>query len=90
MALFSLWALKGNHRMKYQKHKFTFLDSLQPDDFRNAGSFNVADEIIEEIFEASLKKENRDDFICKAATHLFREGSDKVLGLVNLAKIYEK
>ena len=33
----------------YQKQKMEFLDSLQPDDFRNGGSFNQAEIIIDDL-----------------------------------------
>jgi CO dehydrogenase/acetyl-CoA synthase beta subunit len=66
------------------RKKFTFLDSLKPDDFRNASSFNQADEIIDEIFKAAVKKVDRTDFVTKAAKNLFRENSPAVDQLVKL------
>jgi len=70
--------------MTYQKHKAEFLDLLQPDDFRNPSSFNQAEEIIDELFLAAKKKNNPEEFIAKAALHLFREGSNKVENLIKL------
>ncbi len=68
----------------YQKKKMELLDSLQPDDFRNGGSFNQAELIIDELCQAALGKENPREFIEKAATHLFRENSSVVIKVVNL------
>lgn len=77
---------------KYQQQKMDFLDSLQPDDFRNGGSFNQANDIIEQLnkalYRATLNKENPTEFITKAATHLFRENSPAVIKLINLAQVY--
>ena len=73
---------------KYQKQKMEFLDSLQPDDFRNGGSFNQAELIIDELCEAASHKENPQEFIEKAATHLFRENSSAVAKLINLATFW--
>jgi len=77
---------------KYQQQKMDFLDSLQPDDFRNGGSFNQASDIIEQLnkalHRAALNKENPVEFITKAVTHLFRENSPAVAKAINLAQIY--
>ncbi len=76
----------------YAKQKADFLDNLQPDDFRNGGSFNQAEIIIDQlnkaIYRASLNQENAEEFIKKAVMHLFREGSPAVEKAVNLARIY--
>lgn len=63
---------------RFASKKFAFLDSLKPDDFRNASSFNQADEIIDQIFKAAMKKEDPTEFIVKAAKNLFRENSPVV------------
>ncbi|MBU6141092.1 MAG: hypothetical protein KGP29_06035 [Proteobacteria bacterium] len=68
----------------YQQQKMELLDSLQPDDFRNGGSFNQAELIIDELFLAASGKENPKEFIEKAASHLFRENSSAVIKVVNL------
>ena len=78
--------------MNYQQQKTDFLDSLQPDDFRNGGSFNQASDIIEQLnkalYRAALNKENTTEFITKAMTHLFRENSPAVAKAINLAQVY--
>ena len=68
----------------YQKQKMDFLDSLQPDDFRNGGSFNRAELIIDELCHAAAGKENPTEFIEKAATHLFRENSPAAAKMLHL------
>ena len=74
----------------YRKQKMDFLDELQPDDFRNGGSFNQADMIMDELAKAALKhalkQENSEEFISKAVSHLFRENSPavkKAIALLN-------
>ena len=78
----------------YQKQKMDFLDNLQPNDFRNAGSFNQAEIIIDELnkalYRATINKENSAEFIKKAATHLFREDSPAIAKIINLANTYLK
>lgn len=78
----------------YQQQKEGFLDNLQPDDFRNAASFNQIGDIIEQLnkalYQATIKKENSEDFIKKAATHLFREDSLAIAKLIDLSNIYLK
>jgi hypothetical protein len=77
---------------QYQKAKSQFLDSLNPDDFRNPSSFNVAEDIIDELnkscFAAAKNNKNPDEFITKALTHLFRQDSCAVEKAINLSKIY--
>ncbi len=77
---------------KYQRQKMDFLDNLQPNDFRNGGSFNQAEIIIEQLnkslHRAVLKQENSDDFIKKAVTHLFRADSPAVEQAIDLSKTY--
>ncbi len=73
---------------KYQQQKREFLDSLSPDDFRNAATFNQAEIIIDQINKSVIGKKNPDEFIKKAITHLFREGSPAVDKAVNLYKTY--
>lgn len=76
----------------YKRQKMDFLDSLQPDDFRNGGSFNQAEIIFEQLnksaYQAFLNQEDSEEFIKKAAIHLFREGSLAVEKLLNLTRIY--
>jgi hypothetical protein len=76
----------------YAQQKANFLDNLQPDDFRNGGSFNQAEFIIDELNKALrkavVKGENADEFIKKAVGHLFREGSAAAGQAVELAKVY--
>jgi len=78
----------------YHQEKTNFLDSLQPDDFRNGGSFNQAEIIIDELnkalYRAVLNKENAEEFITKAVTHLFREGSPAVAKAINLSHSFLK
>lgn len=73
---------------KYEQQKRDFLDSLQPDDFRNAASFNQVDFILEEISKSAINKENPLEFFEKAASHLFREGSPAVVKAVDIFKSY--
>ena len=73
---------------KYEQQKRDFLDSLQPDDFRNAASFNQVDFILEEISKSAINKENPLDFFEKAASHLFREGSPVVAKAIDLFRVY--
>ncbi len=84
--------LINNKKAKYQQQKMAFLDSLQPDDFRNGGSFNQAEIIIDDLNKALcravIKQENAQDFIAKAAKNLFREGSPAVERAINLANFY--
>lgn len=76
----------------YKQQKMDFLDSLQPDDFRNAASFNQADIIIDEINKALClavaKKEDPLEFITKAAKTLFRENSPAIVQLIKLSQFY--
>ena len=77
---------------KYQQLKTDFLDNLLPDDFRNGGSFNQADMIIEQLnkalHNAVVRGENGEEYIKKAVTHLFREGSEAVEKAIELSRIY--
>jgi hypothetical protein len=81
---------------KYSKEKNDFLDSLQPDDFRNGGSFNQAEQIIDQLNQAlysanknsnaeNFDRKKAEEYINKAASHLFREGSPAVKKTVDLA-----
>ena len=76
----------------YQQQKTSFLDSLQPDDFRNGGSFNQAGIIIDQLnkalHRAALNQENKEEFIKKAVTHLFRENSPAAAKAINLFRMY--
>lgn len=76
----------------YQQQKMDFLDNLQPDDFRNGGSFNQAETIIDELnkatYRAAINKENPAEFIKKAVTHLFREDSPAATRAINLSNVY--
>jgi hypothetical protein len=78
--------------VNYNQQKAKFLDELQPDDFRNAGSFNRVEIIIEEINEgfylADFKNHDSEEFINKAIKNLFREDSSAAKEMRNLAKIY--
>lgn len=91
LAISELFSNDKNTKIKmtkaenYQKQKMEFLDSLQPDDFRNGGSFNQAELIIDELCKAASHKENPQEFIEKAAIHLFRENSSVVVKIVSLA-----
>jgi hypothetical protein len=77
---------------KYQQHKTDFLDSLQPDDFRNGGSFNQAELIIDQINKALLSakcnQKNSRESIKKAISHLFRENSPAAEKAIALSEIY--
>lgn len=75
---------------KYQQQKRDFLDSLQPDDFRNAASFNQVDFILEEINKSAINKKNPVEFFEKAVSHLFREGSPAVAKAINLFNAYSE
>ncbi len=76
----------------YAQKKSEFLDSLEPDDFRNAGSFNQAEQIIDQLykslFNAVEKNENPQEFIIKAVTHLFRADSLAAGKAIELSKSY--
>ena len=77
---------------QYQKIKAQFLDQLQPDDFRNPSSFNVAEKIIDQLnkscFEKSLSNKAIDEFVSKAVFHLFRKDSQAAARAIEIAKIY--
>ncbi len=79
-------------QQKYQQAKADFLDSLQPDDFRNGASFNSAEEIIDQLFQALLQHaknlDNHEEFITKALSHLFRENSQAKVKALTLAQLY--
>ncbi len=79
-------------RKIYQQQKTNFLDSLQPDDFRNASSFNHSEIVVEKMNEALhravIKNENTEDFITKAASNIFRENSSAIAGLISLSLKY--
>ena len=79
---------------KYERQKADFLDNLQPDDFRNGGSFNQAEIIIDQLnkslHQAVQRNEDPEEFIRKAVTHLFRENSPAIEKAINLSKIYLK
>jgi|LauGreStaDraftv2_3_1035109.scaffolds.fasta_scaffold454784_2 hypothetical protein len=78
--------------LQYNQQKIDFLDSLQPDDFRNGGSFNQAEIIIDQLnsalYKAAISNVNKDEFITKAVTHLFRENSAAVKKAIDLATLY--
>lgn len=76
----------------YAQKKADFLDELQPDDFRNGGSFNQAEQILDQLNQAllshAIKNENPEEFIKKAVSHLFREGSPMVEKAIRLSQSY--
>lgn len=78
----------------YKRQKMDFLDSLQPNDFRNGGSFNQAEIIIDKLNESLLKavinKKDGNDFINKAVNNLFRNDSPAIEKAINLSKTYLK
>jgi hypothetical protein len=84
--------MSNKQEENYRRQKIDFLDSLQPDDFRNGESFNQAEFIIDKInenaFRAALSKKDPQEFLLKAFTHLFREDSEVVKKAVNLANSY--
>jgi hypothetical protein len=77
---------------EYRQRKMEFLDGLQPDDFRNGGSFNQAEIIIDELneglYKATKNKKNPEEFIAKAVSHLFRDGSPAIGKAIELAWVY--
>jgi hypothetical protein len=81
-----------NLNTKYRQEKAKFLDHLSPDDFRNGGSFNQAEEIIErlnqQLYKLVQQNGNPDEFIKKALNHLFRDGSEAAEKAINLSRIY--
>lgn len=76
----------------YKNQKADFLDNLQPNDFRNGGSFNQAEIIIDELnkalHKAVLKEENAEEFITKALAHLFRTNSPAIPKAISLSRSY--
>lgn len=76
----------------YDQQKADFLDSLQPDDLRNGGSFNQAEIIFDELnhafFQATINQKNPEEFITKALRHLFRENSPAIEKAIKLANTY--
>ena len=85
--------INQNLATNYQKQKIDFLDNLTPDDFRNGGSFNQAEIIIDEINKAlyravTEKKEDPEKFIQKALNNLFRENSPAIPKALKLSEIY--
>ncbi len=78
--------------MNYEKQKADFLDSLQPDDFRNGDSFNQLEMIFDQLnaafLQATIDKKNPQEFISKALKHLFRENSSAVAKALDLANFY--
>ncbi len=75
---------------EYKLQKAEFLDNLQPDDFRNGGSFNQAEDIINQLNKGALQQKDPQEFIRKAVSHLFREGSPNVAKAIDLANLYIK
>jgi hypothetical protein len=78
----------------YKQQKADFLDNLQPDDLRNAETFNQAEMIIdklnEALYQAVINKKNPEEFIKKAMTNLFREDSPATIKAINLSNVYLK
>lgn len=76
----------------YKKQKSEFLDNLQPDDFRNGGSFNQAGSIIDHLnkslHQAIKNNEDASNFMQKAAENLFRNDSPAVEKLLKLSHAY--
>lgn len=83
---------QNNITPNYEQQKADFLDSLQPDDFRNGGSFNQAEIIFDELnhafFQAIINQKNPEEFIAKALRHLFRENSPVIAKAISLANAY--
>jgi hypothetical protein len=79
---------------EYYQQKMEFLDSLQPDDLRNAESFNQLETIIDKINQAFLirttNKNNPDNFLNKSLNALFRENSFAIKKAKVLAGVYLK
>ncbi|MBU6339562.1 MAG: hypothetical protein KGQ36_06315 [Rickettsiales bacterium] len=78
--------------LTYEKQKIDFLDSLHPDDLRNAATFNQMEKIIEQlnksIYQVAINKKDSEQFITKAAINLFRKDSPAIERLINLSKFY--
>ncbi len=78
----------------YKQQKMDFLDSLEPDDFRNGENFNLAEKIINQINEAYYKKslngEDALEFINKAFLNLFRENSKAIIRAIEVSNYYVK
>jgi len=76
----------------FKRQKANFLDELKPTDFRNGGSFNQAEIIIDQLndslYKAVLNKKNSEGFIKKAVEHLFRQDSSAVEKAIRLSQIY--
>ncbi len=79
---------------KFRQAKSEFLDSLQPDDFRNGASFNQAEQIVDQLHKALLQHaknhDNHEEFITKALANLFRENSAAKTKALDLAQLYLK
>jgi hypothetical protein len=79
-------------KINYEQQKADFLDSLQPDDLRNGGSFNQAEIIFDELnnafLQATINQKNPQEFIAKALNHLFRENSPAIAKAISLANSY--
>lgn len=76
------------NNQNYQQQKAEFLDSLSPDDFRNGGSFNQAELIIDELFSSASETTDPVKFVTKAVSHLFRENSPVVGKAISLIEKY--
>lgn len=78
--------------MTYNNRKENFLDSLQPDDFRNGESFNKTEIIIDKINEAfhqnTINGKAAEELLDKALSNLFREGSQSAKEAKILAQSY--
>lgn len=76
----------------YKQQKMDFLDSLQPNDFRNPASFNQIEMIIEQLNQAldrvAINKGNSEKFINKVMANLFRADSSARLKAINLLNAY--
>ncbi len=84
--------MKNILQKKFHEERSAFLDSLQPDDFRNGASFNSSAEIIDQLNNAFLQRakncQDQDEFMQKALDHLFRDNSSAKEKAFNLAKSY--
>lgn len=76
----------------FKRQKANFLDELKPTDFRNGGSFNQAEIIIDQLndslYKAVISKKNSEGFVKKAVEHLFRQDCAAVEKAIRLSQIY--
>ena len=81
-----------NSAANYYSQKMQFLDSLEPNDLRNGESFNLVEQIIDNLNAAFhqhfLEKKDHQEFIRKAMENLFREDSVAIKKAIDLADVY--